>query len=339
LVGREHYLLTPGADAAPGEILKAFLTQYYGEAPQVPPTIVLPAPVGDQEALAGWLGERHGRRIKLHVARRGEKHQLAAMAMENAAMLLEQERVRRTCEEGRANRALEGLARALELPGPPRRIEAFDISNFQGHEAVASMVVFREGKPAPEEYRRFRIRTVQGANDFAMLQEAAGRRFRRGLAERAEGKRTGFAEFPDLLLIDGGKGQLGAVLAELGAVGVAPAVIGLAKEEEEIFRPGDPAPLRLPRDSEALHLLQHLRDEAHRFAVTYHRAMRARGTRASALDRIAGVGPKRKQALLRAFGSVKRIMEASLDDLAAVEGMNRRAAEAVYQGLRKTEHD
>ena len=335
LVGREHFLLTTGADALPEENLEAFLVQHYAEAPQVPPLILLPAPVESPEALASWLGERRGGRVRLAVPARGEKRQLVGMAMENAALLLEQERVRRSYAEEYASRALARLAADLNLPAPPRRIEAFDISNIQGQEAVASMAVLVDGKPAPEEYRRFRIRTVLGANDFAMLQEATGRRFRRGLAERGEGIKGGFADLPDLLLIDGGKGQLHAVLDELGAIGATPAILGLAKENEEIFLPGRSEPLVLPRDSEALYLLQRVRDEAHRFAVTYHRAVRAKGTRTSVLDGITGIGPRRKQALLRQFGSVKRIMAASIEDLAAVEGMSRQAAEAVYLGLHK----
>ncbi len=335
LVGREHFLLTAGADMRPEENLEAFLVQHYAEAPQVPPLILLPALVASPEAIASWLGERRGGRVRLAVPARGEKKQLVEMAMENAALLLEQERVRRSYAEEYAFRALARLAADLDLPAPPRRIEAFDISNIQGQEAVASMAVLVDGRPAPEEYRRFRIRTVQGANDFAMLQEATGRRFRRGLAERDEGKKGGFADLPDLLLIDGGKGQLHAVLDELGTIGATPAILGLAKENEEIYLPGRSEPLVLPRDSEALYLLQRVRDEAHRFAVTYHRAVRAKGTRASVLDGITGIGPRRKQALLRQFGSVKRIMAASIEDLAAVEGMSRQAAEAVYLGLHK----
>lgn len=334
LVGRKHFFLTGGAETGQEGILHAFILQHYAEALQVPPRILLPVAVEDQEALSAWLSEKHHRKVRLAVPQRGEKSQLVRMAMENAEMLLEQERVRRAYASDRAAAALTQLAEALALANPPRRIEAFDISNTQGQEAVASMAVFIEGKPAPEEYRRFRIRTVQGANDYAMLQEATGRRFRRGMAEKDAGKRGGFADLPDLLLVDGGKGQLNAVLAELEPTGVMPATIGLAKENEEIYLPGQSAPLVLPRDSEALRLVQRIRDEAHRFAVTYHRRIREKGATASLLDQISGIGPKRKRALIKQFGSVKRIFEASIDDLLAVEGMTRQSAEAVYYGLR-----
>ena len=340
LIGREHFVLTPGAEADPAGSLEAFLSQYYAEVPQIPPEILLPLPLEDGEALAAWLSARRGRKVSLAVPKRGPKKELVAMAMENAALLLEQERVRRSYEEERTAEAGAELAVVLGLPGPPRRMEAFDISDLHGQEAVASMAVFIDGRPAPGEYRRFRIRTVSGSNDFAMLAEAAGRRFRRGLAERAEGKAgAGFADLPDLLLIDGGKGQLHAVLDELAKIEGfdPPFTIGLAKEEEEIYLPDRSDPIVLPRDAPALHLLQRLRDEVHRFALTYHRTVRAKRTKLSALDGIPGIGPRRKQALLRHFGSVKRIVAASLEELCSVEGMTRAAAEAVYFGLRRAE--
>ncbi|NLG83595.1 MAG: excinuclease ABC subunit UvrC [Firmicutes bacterium] len=340
LIDREHFLLAGEAEPDLAGSLAAFLTQYYAEAPRIPPEILLPAPIEEQEAVAAWLAQRRGGKVVLAVPRRGAKKDLVTMAMENAALLLEQERVRRSYDEGRVLQALAGLTEVLGLSAPPRRMEAFDISNLHGQEAVASMAVFLDGRPAPDEYRRFRIRTVEGPNDFAMLAEAVGRRFRRGLAERTEGKvGRGFADLPDLLLIDGGKGQLHAVLDELAKIQglVPPFTLALAKEEEEIYLPGRSEPLVLPHDAPALHLLQRLRDEVHRFAVTYHRSIRAKGTRRSLLDEIPGIGPRRKQALLRHFGSVRRIMAASLEELAAVEGMTRAAAEAVYFGLRGAE--
>ncbi|MGQ9780570.1 MAG: excinuclease ABC subunit UvrC [Bacillota bacterium] len=340
LIGREHFLLAGEAESDLAGVLAAFLSQYYAEAPQIPPEVLLPVPIEEKEAMAAWLSRRRGGKVSLAVPRRGPKKELVAMAMENAAFLLEQERVRRSYDEERITGALTELTRALGLPAPPRRMEAFDISNLHGQEAVASMAVFIDGRPAPGEYRRFRIRTVEGPNDFAMLAEAVGRRFRRGLAEQAEGKSgSGFADLPDFLLIDGGKGQLHAVLDELAKIeGLAlPFTVALAKEEEEIYLPGQSGPLVLPHDAPALHLLQRLRDEVHRFALTYHRTVRAKRTRSSVLDEIPGIGPRRKQALLRHFGSVKRIMAASLEELAAVEGMTRAAAEAVYFGLRRAE--
>ncbi|MGE5528444.1 MAG: excinuclease ABC subunit UvrC [Patescibacteria group bacterium] len=334
LLGREHFLLTEGIGTA-AAILQAFILQYYASVPEIPPTLLLPEPLEDREAVTAWLEAKRGGRVRLLVPKRGEKKALVQMAMENAALLEEQERVRRSYAGERAAAALLELAQKLDLPGPPRRIEAFDISNIQGQQAVASMAVFLDGRPAPGEYRRFRIRTVEGANDYAMLQEAVMRRFRRGAACRDGGERSGFADFPDLLLIDGGKGQLNAVLDALRGIGAQPHAIGLAKENEEIHLPGRAAPLVLPRQSEALRLVQRVRDEAHRFALTYHRALRDRRTSASALDGIGGIGPRRKQALLRRFGSVQKIMEATVEELAEVEGMTRQAAQAVHDGLRR----
>ena len=335
LIRREHYLLTAGAASAPSETLEAFAMQHYDENPRIPPLILSPYELEGGEALAKWLSGLRGRSVKISFPQRGEKKQLVLMAMENAALLLEQERVKRAYADERASRALRDLADALVLPAPPRRMEAFDISNISGEQAVASMAVFVGGMPAPAEYRKFRIKTVQGANDFAMLQEATGRRFRRGLKEIEEGKKGGFADLPDLVLIDGGKGQLNAVLSELEGIAVLPALIGLAKENEEIYLPGRNEPLILPRDSEALYLVQRIRDEAHRFAVAFHRSVRDKSVRGSLLDRIKGIGPKRRKALLRQFGSIRRVMAASLDELLQVEGMTSEAAEALYTGLHR----
>lgn len=336
VIGREHFDIERGISQEPGEILSSFVSQYYGDKDEFPPAILLPVELQDQEILGSWLQEKAGRTIRLTVPTQGEKKRLVQMAMENAQTLLAQEENRRQWHEAEYGSALRDLAEALNLPGPPRRIECFDISNTQGTEAVASMSVVEEGKPKGSEYRRFKIRTVEGPNDFAMLQEAVGRRFRRGLAERSEGmERTGkFAVFPDLLVIDGGKGQLSSVMeimTELELTEIP--TVGLAKENEEIFLPGRNEPVILPRESAALRLLQRVRDEAHRFGVTYHRSLRDKKAVVSSLDQIPGVGPKRKQALLRHFGSVSRIRRASLEELLQVEGMTEPVARAVLEGL------
>jgi excinuclease ABC subunit C len=224
------------------------------------------------------------------------------------------------------------LATALDLPRLPRRIECFDISNIQGTNPVASMVVFEDGKPAKKEYRKFAIKTVQGANDFAMMKEVVGRRFKRHLNQDEEesGK---WAALPDFVIIDGGKGQLNAALEALDEVGMQVPIAGLAKEQEEFFLPGQSESILLPRDSQALYLVQRVRDEAHRFAVTYHRQKRSKATFQSRLDDIPGVGPKRKKAMLKTFGSLKGIREASIEELTRVEGINQALAEQIKSAI------
>ncbi|MCL6589702.1 MAG: excinuclease ABC subunit UvrC [Firmicutes bacterium] len=317
------------------EVLEAFLPQYYDGSGYIPRSLLLPFPLENQATLADWLSREKGGPVQIRVPQKGEKLQLVRMAMENAQILLNQER---TAEKQRfdANAAiLNELREQLHMPSLPFRIEGFDISNIQGTEAVASMVVFENGLPKGSDYRRFKIRTIQGPNDFAMLQEAVRRRFLRGLEERAKAGgvagespfRQSFARFPDLLLIDGGKGQLSGVrevLAELNLSHIT--TIGLAKQEEEIFQPEQEEPLLLSRHSPALKLLQRVRDEAHRFAITYHKSLRDKHIAQSSLDKITGIGPKKKQLLLKHFGSVKRIQAATLEELMKVPGINHKTA-------------
>jgi excinuclease ABC subunit C len=261
------------------------------------------------------------------------------MAKDNAHHLLEREFNRRKLIAAKREQTLERLRDLLGLDRIPQRMECFDISHWQGEETVASMVVFQDGHPAPEAYRRFRIRGVTGIDDYASLQEAVKRRFVRGQKEKTEGALgSGFLPFPDLLVIDGGKGQLSAVCTVLAELGRADQpVISLAEQEEEIFQPRKATALRLDQDDQALHLLQQLRDEAHRFALSFHRARRKKQSFTSGLDQIKGIGPKRKKALLQKFGSLQRIRAASLEELLAVEGMTVTAARAVLEGLEKTE--
>ena len=336
MVGREHFEVDRGLSDDASEIMEAFLIQYYDDREEIPSEILIPVELNEQEVVLAWLSGKTKRSVRLSVPARGEKKSLMQMAMENAQTILAQEEIKAQWQEAEYGSALEDLAKVLCLAGVPHRIECFDISNTQGKQAVASMSVIEDGRAKGSEYRRFKIRTVEGPNDFAMLQEAVGRRFRRGLTEQEEGhKRTGkFAIFPDLLVIDGGKGQLSAVretLTELGLESLP--VIGLAKENEEIYLPGRPEPILLPRESAALRMLQRVRDEAHRFGVTYHRSLRDKRNVSSSLDHITGIGPKRKQALLRHFGSVSRIRKATLEELLQVEGMTDAAARAVIEGL------
>ena len=256
---------------------------------------------------------------------RGEKRELLALATRNAAETLAREQARWLADQGKTLAALEELAEALGLPGPPLRIECYDISNFQGSESVGSMVVFEDGKPRTGEYRRFRIKTVKGPNDFASHQEVLRRRFRASRTGEEGSEEARRWAMPDLVIVDGGKGQVSAakvVLDELGLHDLP--LAGLAKEREELFLPGAADPIVLPATSPALYLVQRLRDEAHRFAITYHRDLRAKRTVRSAFDDLPGVGPKRKRELLKVFGSIKRVREAPVEQIAAVPGIGRR---------------
>ncbi|SHI55507.1 excinuclease ABC subunit UvrC [Desulfofundulus thermosubterraneus] len=341
LIGRDQFLVL-GAENTPEEVLTAFVKQYYVRADFIPGEILL-AEMDPQErpAIEEWLSGIRGARVRLVVPRRGEKKQLVDLAAKNALLAL-QEVEQEQKSRGQGRDACAELARELGLENIPYRIECFDISNTQGEESVASMVVFEEGRPAPGQYRRFKIRTVSGPNDFASLKEVLTRRFTRAREEREliqtgqlSTRQAKFYQLPNLVIVDGGKGQLSAVRKVMKELGFAhiPA-FGLAKEEELLFAEGRSEPIRLPRDSRALHLLQHLRDEAHRFAVTYHRQLRTRRNLKSLLDEIEGIGPVRRRALLKAFPSLEEMARATVEELAAVPGMNRAAALAVYRFLR-----
>jgi excinuclease ABC subunit C len=268
------------------------------------------------------------------VPKRGEKKRLVEMVEKNAELVLNERLTRQQQERARRQQALAELQSVLGLSQLPQRIEAFDISNIQGTEAVGSMVVFEDGAPAPQEYRRFKIRSKSTPDDYAMMRELVYRRFARVLKEKGAGGEGGFAKMPQLVLIDGGKGQLNVaseVLKELSIDNVF--LLGLAERFEEVYIEGRKDPISIPRDSHGLRILQHLRDEAHRFALTYHRQLRSRRTTHSLLDDIPGVGPKRKKQLIRHFGSVQGVREATLEELKAVPGLPASVAEKIYQGL------
>ncbi len=324
LVGRDVFLLDAARDAPDDEVLTGFLEQYYSRATGIPPEVLVPSLPGHGEtaALEAFLSERRDGPVHLRAPQRGEKRELMALAVRNATETLAREQARWLADQGKTLGALEELAAALGLADPPMRIECYDISNFQGRQSVASMVVFEDGKPRTGEYRRFRIKTVQGANDFASHQEVLSRRFRRAKAGDEGSEEELRWRLPDLVIVDGGKGQVSAaaeVLAELGLDDLP--LAGLAKEREELFLPGRQDPILLPVTSQALYLVQRLRDEAHRFAITYHRDLRAKASVRSAFDDLPGVGPKRRRALLRVFGSAKRVREAPVEQIAAVPGI------------------
>ncbi len=347
LIGREYFVLAGTAEEDEAQIVASFVKQFYDEAAYVPPKILLPTEIEEALVIEAWLREKKGNKVRLHVPKRGRQRELVQLAAENAAETLASLRAQWLADEGRSVEALAQLQQHLGLEEAPTRIEGYDISNIQGTAATGSMVVFVKGVPRKSDYRRFRIRTVEGADDYAMMQEVLRRRFKRAIEGKAEGSSKLEAQrpkvkgadvwtiLPDLIIVDGGKGQLNAaleVLEEHGLKGEVPAV-GLAKKREEIFLPGRSQPLVLPRDSQALYLLQRIRDEAHRFAIGYHRQLRAKKSLASILEDIPGIGPRRRQALLQHFGSIEAIRQASVEELAAVKGMTRKAAESIKEHL------
>lgn len=325
MVGRDHFLLSGSEQEEDTEVLTAFIKQYYSEATFVPRELLLPQELPEQELLADWLTTVKGGKVAVEVPKRGTKRDLVVMAADNAAVVLQEQAARLKDRDDRTEGAVRELGDYLELDVPPERIECFDISHTQGAETVASMVVFEGGMPKKDDYRRYKLKTVEGKpDDFKSMQEVTLRRYR-------EAKEP----LPDLIIIDGGKGQLSAALEIIRGVGLHEIpVVGLAKEFEHIFREDNSEPLILPRHSQALYLVQRIRDEAHRFAITYHRKLRSKRNMVSVLDHVEGIGPKRRKALWDHFGSLAKIKAASVEEMAAVPGMTLPAAEAVYHFFR-----
>lgn len=350
LVGREAFLLSQAGGSSDKEVLSAFLKQFYGLARDMPPVVNIPFEVDDQEVIASWLSALRGEQVSIRVPRRGDRRKLLDLARRNAESFLAAESSRRVQAAETEFAVLSELQRVLSLARLPIRIECYDISNIQGRFPIGSMVVFENGRPAKDEYRLFRIKGVTGPDDFAMMKEVFNRRFRRYLSESARSSSLlseaedgsmgnaaagAFGRLPDLVIIDGGRGQLGAaasVMDSLGLGGVVP-LFALAKENEWLFRRDQAEPVVLPRDSKALKLLQHIRDEAHRFAISHHRRTRSRSMLRSILDDIPGVGPKRRKTLLEHFPSLDALRGASIDEVAALPGMNRTVAEEILHTL------
>jgi excinuclease ABC subunit C len=316
LIGREGFVLQGANAEEPAVTMTNFVTQYYAVASNIPPLILLQYPVEDESVLKEWLGRKRGGAIRLAVPKCGPRQELMETVLTNAQRGLEQLRIKHLAPPQTLGAALEELKDVLNLPEIPRRIEGYDISNIQGQLAVGSMVVFEEGRSRPALYRRFRIKTIPGANDYAMMEEMLRRRFTR--AKNVAGD-TDWGILPGLVLIDGGKGQLGVAVTVLKNIGIATVPLAsLAKEHEEIFIPNRVRSIRLPARSSGRQLLQRVRDEAHRFALGYHTNLRKRKTFSSALDGIPSIGPRRKKALLNSFGSVARIREATVEEIAAL---------------------
>ena len=343
LIGRDHFFMEGTQDDSEELVLGQFIKQFYQTAALVvPPRIVVQKMPEDEETITEWLRQVRGGAVRLVCPQRGIHKQLVQTVASNARQGLAQHRITWMGDADIIQQAMSDLEEELSLPLPLQRMECYDISHIQGSNTVASMVVFEDGKPKPAHYRRFKMKTVEGVDDFESIREVLRRRFKRLAAARAaeqrgegEGLRVdSFGVIPDLVLIDGGKGQLSAALEvflELGLDDIP--LASLAKENEELFVPHTPEPIVLPRDSQALYLVQRIRDEAHRFAITYHRNLRSKSSLKSPLDNVTGIGPKRKRMLLRRFGTLKGIKEATVDDLASVPGMTRSLAIRLKQTI------
>ncbi|GCE18191.1 UvrABC system protein C [Dictyobacter kobayashii] len=380
LVGREYFILQGTRDSSPGEIMGSFMQQFYQSSPHVPSEVIVEAEPDDRQVIQSWLKEKRkgaaatgaSSTVTITAPKRGDKVQLVNMVKNNAKEVLDQQRIKWLTDSQKTQFALEEIQQAINLETAPQRIECYDISNTQGTNSVGAMVVFEAGRPKKEEYRRFKIKQVEGPNDYASHQEVLRRRFRKAAANSTsipskpmddisppigetveeiiqEGENGALQHdwaMPDLVIIDGGKGQLNAALEVMHELKLDIPIIGVAKEEgshtklntaEEIYIPGAAEPIILPRNSQGLYLLQRIRDEAHRFGLSYHQKLRSNRTFKSVLDEIPGIGPKRKQALLKHFGSVRAIGSASLEDLAALDGMTRDAAEKVKEYIGRLE--
>jgi excinuclease ABC subunit C len=362
MLGHKQFVMQGTADQEDGAVLTAFIGQYYLAATELPDELLLPALPDDLEDLGSLLTTQRGRKVVVSVPRRGDKVDLVGVAQENAQQAAEARKQKALTDARKAVQALDELQAALTLPRLPMRIECYDISNIQGTSTVGSMVVFENGKPKSAAYRRFRIKAVEGSDDFASLAEMLRRRLKRAeVGEHAHGQEvTGGdnqtqADFPgsnqagsgsdaaaesdwtrrpDLMIIDGGKGQLHAVLEVFRELDITDQpIVGLAKQREELFLPGRPDPVLLPSSSQALFLVQRVRDEAHRFAITYHRAVRGKRSLESSLDGVPGIGPRRKRDLIRHFGSVKGLRSASTDELAQIPGIGSKTARAIKEYL------
>jgi excinuclease ABC subunit C len=342
LVGREYFVLEGANEADDREVVGAFVKQFYTEAAFVPSRVLLPTEIEEARIIEEWLGSRRGgEKVALMVPRRGPKRELVEMAAENAAETLAGLRAQWEADRSKHVQALAELQNALRLAVAPNRIECYDISTTQGTAAAGSMVVFEQGAPNRSLYRKFNIKTVAGQDDFASMEEVLSRRFRRWQISADEAAKPGgrpdhaFGRLPDLLIVDGGKGQLGRAIAVIETFGLSDMVplVGLAKGHEEIFLPGQPDPVILPRRSDGLHLVERIRDEAHRFALAQHRTRRTRETLVSRLDSIPGIGPSRRRALLKAFGDVDGIRRAGVEELSAIPGITRELAERVKSEL------
>jgi excinuclease ABC subunit C len=333
VTGRKGWVADRVEDLDGAGLVGSFLRELYMERQDVPPRILVPETPADADVLGAWLTGRRGSAVSFRVPERGTKRKLMQTVAQNAREHFQRHKLRRASDFGARSRALSELGAVLELEQPPLRIECFDVSNLGTTDTVGSMVVFEDGLPKRGDYRRFEIKGVPGQDDFASMEELLRRRFARLARGHVPGERRRFSYPPALIVVDGGRGQLSVATKALAEAELHIPAIGLAKRLEEVYFPDRPDPLRIPRGSEALFVLQHIRDEAHRFAVTYHRQKRARRALASPLDDVPGVGPARKKALLKRFGSLTRLARAGVDEIAATPGIGPELAIAIHGHL------
>ncbi|MGI6010805.1 MAG: excinuclease ABC subunit UvrC [Ruminococcus sp.] len=332
LIGRDHFYLTVAREDTKDQILSSFLKQFYSGTPFVPRELMIQYEIEERELLEEWLTKIRGQKVHLRVPKKGTKEKLVELAWQNAKMVLEQDRERLKREEGRTIGALKEIAGWLNLPGL-NRIEAFDISNTSGFESVGSMVVYEKGKPKRSDYRKFKIKSVKGPNDYASMEEVLTRRFTRGMEEKEAEKEMGsFVRFPDLIMMDGGRGQVNIACDVLEKLGLAIPVCGMVKDDRHRTRGLYYQNQEIPMDhgSQGFQLITRIQDEAHRFAIEYHRLLRSKGQVHSVLDDISGIGPARRKALMKYFQSIERIRNASQEELEKVPSMNAGSAASVY---------
>ena len=339
LIGRDHFCLHIAADDKKEEILAAFVKQFYAGTPYIPREIMMQYEIGEAEVIESWLSERKGQKVHIYVPKKGEKEKLVELAQKNAKMVLDQDKERIRREEGRTIGAMKEIAGLLNLP-EISRVEAYDISNISGFQTVGSMVVFEKGKARRRDYRKFRLRTIEGPDDYASMQEVLTRRFLHGKKEleelKEQGKDTelgGFTKFPDILMMDGGKGQVNVALRVLDELKLDIPVCGMVKDDNHRTRGlyYNNEEIMFPPNSEAFLLVTRIQDEAHRFAIEYHRSLRAKGQVHSVLDDIKGVGPKRRKELMKYFKDISQIKTAEIEELLNVPGMNQSTAQAIYE--------
>lgn len=339
LIGREHFLLEGGDLEDEGEVMSSFIKQFYNGDTFVPKEIVLQHEIEDLDIIESWLSEKRGSKVKLTVPQKGEKQKLIEMVSKNAEDTIKLLIEKNKQDEVKTIGAARELAGYIGLLNAPERIEAFDISHLQGVENVGSMIVFEKGKAKNKDYRRFKIKYVEGANDYESMREVLERRFAHGIKEREQLKAQGkehdsgkFSVYPDLILIDGGQGQVNAVLPVLRELNIEIPVCGMVKDDKHRTRGliYEEKEIPIPIASNAFRLITNIQDEAHRFAISYHRSLRSKSTVKSQLDEVPGIGPARRQALLKKFGSLKNIKAATIEELSAVPGMNKKAAEMIY---------
>ena len=347
LIGRDHFHISAGAAESEEEILDGFVKQFYAGTPFIPRELWLQYPLADGEVIGQWLTARRGQKVRLVVPQKGDKERLVELAARNAALVLSQDKERIKREELRTIGAMNQIGELIGI-GAIRRVEAFDISNTSGVESVGSMVVYEDGKPRRSDYRKFKIRTVQGPNDYASMEEVLTRRFSHGMEETKKLEENGkdvslgsFTRFPDLIMMDGGRGQVNIALSVLTRLGLTIPVCGMVKDDFHRTRGlyFNNAEVPIDRHSEGFRLITRIQDEAHRFAIEYHRSLRGKGQVKSVLDDIPGIGPARRKALMRRFKDIEAVRNASMEELADTPQMNRRAAEAVYGFFRGKERE